>query len=234
MDDRERMRLLKLLMGTKLSGSGSSKSSSPAVTPQEMQQKYELYVATHDFHVGDLVQWKPAMKNRKKPADGEIGVVVNLLDEPVYPSLKRECDAGSPLFREPLDIAIGMLDSDGEFIVCHFDKHRFMPAVNSSMTTPEGSRLQQLCRSLTEPPDPTLRPGDFVKWKPGLKNKKKPGDGESAIVIEILEEPIFDMKKSAGTPYFLEPLSVKLGLLDSDGDFLIFHYDLRRFEKSNR
>jgi hypothetical protein len=34
--------------------------------------------------------------------------------------------------------------------------------------------------------------GQFVKWKPGLRNKTFPDYGEPAIVMVVLAEPIFD------------------------------------------
>ena len=52
--------------------------------------------------------------------------------------------------------------------------------------------------------------GQFVKWKPGLKNRKFPDYGEPAIVTAILPSPIFDPGEvSAGSPYFQEPLNVR-------------------------
>eukprot|EP01105_Mastigella_eilhardi_P004134 TRINITY_DN1547_c0_g1_i1.p1 TRINITY_DN1547_c0_g1~~TRINITY_DN1547_c0_g1_i1.p1 ORF type:complete len:253 (+),score=81.00 TRINITY_DN1547_c0_g1_i1:57-761(+) len=232
MNEREKLELLKLLMDRKKKKDGSDPEPRGAmpIGPQELFHKYKVYSQGYDLHAGDLVQWKPGMKNRKKPNEGELGIIVNALEQPVYPSLKKEADAGSPLFREPLTLAVGMLDSDGEFIVCHYDKNRFMPAYNSASASHEGSRLQQLFTVLTKMAEP-FQPGDLVHWKPGLKNKKRPAENETCVVLEVLPAPVYDMQKSAGTPYFLEPLSLKLGLLDSDGEFMVFHYDARRFEK---
>jgi len=76
----------------------------------------------------------------------------------------------------------------------------------------------------------TFRPGDVVQWKPGLKNRKRPDYGEPAIVISTLDTPIFDASEEAGSPYFHEPLTVVLGVVDPDGDLILFHFDGRRFE----
>jgi len=75
-----------------------------------------------------------------------------------------------------------------------------------------------------------FEPGDLVVWKEGLKNKARPAFAEPAIVMQVLEQPLKDLEKSAGTPYFNEPLDLVLGILDSDGDFVVFHYDKRRFQ----
>jgi hypothetical protein len=72
--------------------------------------------------------------------------------------------------------------------------------------------------------------GDLVVWKNSLKNKARPAFGEPAIVLDVLDTPLKDPEKSAGTPYFNEPLNLVLGILDSDGDFVVFHYDKRRFQ----
>ena len=77
-----------------------------------------------------------------------------------------------------------------------------------------------------------LSPGQIVRWKKGLKNRRFPRYDEPAVVVEILSKPVFDEEqKGAGSSYFQEPLELRLGILDpEDGDFVIFHFDRRRFE----
>lgn len=76
----------------------------------------------------------------------------------------------------------------------------------------------------------TLKPGMLVRWKAGLKNKKRPEYNEPAIVMEVLLDPLRDNENGAGSAYYREPLDLLLGLIDGDGDFVIFHFDQRRFE----
>ena len=72
--------------------------------------------------------------------------------------------------------------------------------------------------------------GQFVKWKPGLKNRKFPDYGEPAIVTAVLPSAIFDPSEvTAGSPYFQEPLTFVLGTYRA-GEFLEFRLDSRRFE----
>lgn len=71
--------------------------------------------------------------------------------------------------------------------------------------------------------------GDLVKWKPGLRNKGTIEYDEVAIVVEVLDPPIYDEEKGAGSPYYREPLNLVLAFLDSDNDFITFHTDKRRF-----
>lgn len=72
--------------------------------------------------------------------------------------------------------------------------------------------------------------GQLVTWKKGMKNRRSPGYGEPAIVIEVLATPLLNPGDESGTPYFREPLDIIIGTLDADGDLLCFHYDSRRFE----
>jgi len=79
-----------------------------------------------------------------------------------------------------------------------------------------------------EPPRP-FRPGDVVTWKEGMANRKRPKADEYGVVIEVLDKPLYGKEKSAGSPYFHEPLDLVIGLLDSDGDLVRYCYDKRRF-----
>jgi len=95
------------------------------------------------------------------------------------------------------------------------------------MMEPFGIHLQTLCTRLLTPSN--LQPGDIVRWKAGLKNKKRPAYDEYVVVLEVLNVPI--ISKSEGV-YFAEPLDCKLGYVDGDGDLLTFFFDSRRFEKA--
>jgi len=95
------------------------------------------------------------------------------------------------------------------------------------MMEPYGIRLQVLCQRLLTPSN--LQPGDIVRWKEGLRNKKRPAYDEFVVVLDVLSVPI--ISKSEGV-YFAEPLDCKLGYVDGDGDLLTFFFDSRRFEKA--
>ena len=92
----------------------------------------------------------------------------------------------------------------------------------------QASRLMDFYESITRSHDFT--PGSFAKWKSGLRNKKKPRYDEPIIIMEMLEEPILAPGEDAGSAYFREPLDMIAGFIDSDDDFVIFHFDSRRFE----
>jgi hypothetical protein len=87
-------------------------------------------------------------------------------------------------------------------------------------------RYSLLVKPLTE----KFVPGQCVCWKPGLRNRRMPRDGEPAVVLEVLEDPRYDETKDAGNTSFFEPLDIVLGIIEPEGDFIAFHYDSRRFQ----
>ena len=74
-----------------------------------------------------------------------------------------------------------------------------------------------------------FRPGDLVRWQPGLKYVKWPKYGETAVVVECLDPPIMDEVSGCFTPYFRTPQTLVLGL-HRDNGFHCWHFDGRRFE----
>ena len=94
-----------------------------------------------------------------------------------------------------------------------------------------GRRLAELADAMDTAH--TFRRGQFVRWKAGLKNRASPAYNDVAVVREVLAAPVFDaceQASCAGSPYFGEPLTLVLAILDPEGDFLEFRYDGRRFE----
>jgi hypothetical protein len=79
----------------------------------------------------------------------------------------------------------------------------------------------------------TFKPGDLVSYKPGLQNKSS-FPGNVGIVTRILAEPVVDETRSAGGPYFREPLDIVVAeLIKDDNDTLTlieFHLDSRRLQ----
>jgi len=96
-------------------------------------------------------------------------------------------------------------------------------------STKSFSELKRQLNVFLEEPERPFRPGDIVVWKEGCSNRKRPKVDEPCVVIEVLPEPIYGKEKSAGTPYFHEPLDIILGMLDGDGDLVRYCFDKRRF-----
>ncbi len=82
-----------------------------------------IFGENHEFKEGQLVVWKEGLKNRVRPRLQEPAVVIEILKQAVFDTEK---DSGTPYFREPLDMIIGVLDEIEEnLIFFHVDKRRF-------------------------------------------------------------------------------------------------------------
>jgi len=75
----------------------------------------------HIFNPGDIVQWKPKLRNRTLAGPF---VVMEVLDTPVF---KFDQDHHNCYFNEPLDVIIGSIDLDGDLLCYHFDSRRLEP-----------------------------------------------------------------------------------------------------------
>jgi hypothetical protein len=91
-----------------------------------LRERFALLTRPHRFSPGDLVTWKPGLRNRRIPRYGEPAVVVSVLESPVTDS---DQESGSTYFREPLDLVLGVIwDGErgrGDFVTFHFDGRRF-------------------------------------------------------------------------------------------------------------
>lgn len=76
----------------------------------------------------------------------------------------------------------------------------------------------------------TFKPGDLVTWKPGLRNKMLPDDGQPGIVIDALAEPVSDGSSDGDLPYFHEALDLAVGVTDRENDVLVYWFDSRRMQ----
>jgi len=249
----------------------------------DLRKKHELFTRGDTFKVGDIVSWKPGLRNRRYPRPGTAGIVTRIFPVPVKDASKTE--AGSPYFNEDLDVSIGVIDGDGDFVEFTYDSKRLQiiqpgellgkqvgiicdgckaeefTGVRFRCTVCDNFDLCPECQAKgAEPADhkhdhkmipieacteavlkdrletfmqtTCFVPGDIVRWKPGMKNKRLPEMDQFAVVVEVLPVPVTDEDKSVSGSYFMEPLDLKLGMVDSDGDFIIFHYDSRRFMKA--
>lgn len=75
-----------------------------------------------------------------------------------------------------------------------------------------------------------FKAGDVVVWKKGLKDRKFPDYDEPALITEVMDPPIFDNERDTGEPYFMIPLSIKIGRTIPGRGFCEYCLDGRRFE----
>jgi hypothetical protein len=88
-------------------------------------------------------------------------------------------------------------------------------------------RLRNAAMSLLEAPT-EVRPGDVVVWKPGLRNRRFPGEVSPAVVVEVTEPTPPQLDPDAADSR--EPLDLGLGVITTRGRFYVFYFDRRRFQ----
>jgi len=216
------------------SDSSSSSSPRPAVSKSfyALKESAEIFLDQPERPLapGDIVMWKEGCANRKRPRSDEPAVVLEVLPSPLF---GEEKSSGSPYFHEPLDIVLGMLDSDGDLTRYCFDKRRFRLAMKPedlAAQSPNG-KLRALALEYNKPI--TFAVGDVVMLKPGLRHRRIPDYSTVCVVAEVFAEPFRDVNAEEGTSSFYELISGRVGFLDSDGDVEFLHVDLRRFRKVN-
>jgi hypothetical protein len=87
--------------------------------PDLLAEALALYTRIDDFKVGDFVQWKPMMKNRRFPIESVPAVVVSRINPP------SETDRGGNRLIEPRDLLIGVVDGDRDFFLMEVASRRF-------------------------------------------------------------------------------------------------------------
>lgn len=95
---------------------------------QALVERYQSLNTRHAFKPGDLVTWKPGLRNRRYPYLGKPAVVLEVLATPI---LDSDTETGSTYYHEPLDLVLGLFLDEGEhrgdFLGWHFDGRRFQP-----------------------------------------------------------------------------------------------------------
>lgn len=113
------MDLMEMLAGA--SGRGNFDGTTPLKNfTEEAKDFVKHYNETETFQPGDLVEWKPGMKNSKVPEYGSPVMVLDVYDAPI----RREND-GTPYGGEPNDMRCLTMKSDSGIHAFPFDSHRF-------------------------------------------------------------------------------------------------------------
>lgn len=191
-------------------------------------EAYQKYSNKSEFHVGDAVRWKRGLKYRSVPKEDEVGVVTEVLEKPIYdPTVKS---AGEQLYREPLTLRVALVFNSMCFEF-YLDGSR-LEVVPPDQLTPaqrdQADTLRNFAEKLTMKRE-QLKPGDVVRWKAGMKNAKRPDYGQKCVVIEAYPAYRSERRGACATG-FLEPNDVRIALIDSDSDVMLFTFDSRRFE----
>lgn len=81
---------------------------------------------TPEFQVGDVVEWRPGMRNRRLPKTGFVAVISEIFAEPI---VNPEKEVSSPYFQEKMHGKIALMDEDGDILEYAADFTRFKKAV---------------------------------------------------------------------------------------------------------
>ena len=81
----------------------------------------------NSFAKGQIVTWKPGLKNRMFPNYGEPAIVTAVLPTPIFDP--TETSAASPYFHEALTLVIGIFRDD-DLLEFRVDGRRFMPVTD--------------------------------------------------------------------------------------------------------
>jgi hypothetical protein len=100
---------------------------SPAERVQQLSELANAMDKPHIFHKGQLVRWKPGLKNRAAPAYNEAVLVREIPAAPIFDTCEASSCAGSPYFGEPLTLVLALLGHDGDFVELRYDGRRFEP-----------------------------------------------------------------------------------------------------------
>jgi len=221
-----------IILGALLDDLISRSDAKKHASPEEIDKIYASYMeAPAEFRVGDIVKWKTGLKHYAQPAYGEIAVVAEVLQAPVYVASKNARDAG--VFREPLDIVLALLDDDGDVVLQHFDKRRFV-VWNDTHSIEAANILRKRMMDLITPPEQPFKAGDIVVWKQGLRNHGSIKYDEHCLVVEVFEQPIphfeSDGPKNCN---FLWSYTMNLAcyVKNADGRVVLIPVDGRRFKK---
>ena len=91
----------------------------------ELKETFDRLVKDpHEFTELTIVCWKAGLRNRRYPKYNQPVIVVEVLSDPIEDA---EQNSGSAYFKERLDIVLGIIDEEGDFVTFHFDKRRFEP-----------------------------------------------------------------------------------------------------------
>lgn len=92
---------------------------------EKLPSAYRMFYEEYKLEEGQLVEWKKGMKNKARPRLREPAIVMEVLESP---ESDTEKDSGTPYFREPLDMIVGVIEErEGSLLCFHVDKRRFKP-----------------------------------------------------------------------------------------------------------
>jgi len=89
---------------------------------QDLKERSKSFENKTNFKPGDIVTWKQGLQNKTVPEYGTPGIVIANLNPAVR---DEEKGVGSAYFNDILDIQVGFITVDNDFIIFAHDSRRF-------------------------------------------------------------------------------------------------------------
>jgi len=121
-DETDNEQILRAIISQITSDSGNKQIIDVEKHISILKSSVEKYNQKNSFKIGDIVQWKEGLKNKKRPQFGEPCIVIEVLDKAIS---DIQAPIASPYFAEKLDIKLGLLGDNKEFFTFHYDQNRF-------------------------------------------------------------------------------------------------------------
>jgi Uma2 family endonuclease len=121
-DETDNEQILRAIISQITSDSGNKQIIDVEKHISILKSSVKKYNQKNSFKIGDIVQWKDGLKNKKRPQFGEPCIVIEVLDKAIS---DIQAPIASPYFAEKLDIKLGLLGDNEEFFTFHYDQNRF-------------------------------------------------------------------------------------------------------------
>ena len=90
---------------------------------ENLKDLYRRLKEKNEIKTGDIVKWKKGLKNKNLPRYDEPSIVVDVLKEPIIDPAAQ--NAGTPYFNEQLDLVLGIITEDDNFLTFYYSSDRF-------------------------------------------------------------------------------------------------------------
>lgn len=123
MDEAEKSLLLKMISGMSAKDTTEKTSASeflkePLEYVEKLKKRKKALEEKNAFKVGDVIVWKDGLKNKRLPQYAQPAIVLEIFDTPIV-------DEDDATATEEIDIQIGFISPDDEFLAFNYDSRRF-------------------------------------------------------------------------------------------------------------
>jgi hypothetical protein len=126
MDVAEKALLIKVLEGLSTTHEKSESSNDdenahylkePKGYLDKLYNRVKALEEHNEFNIGDFLIWKEGLKNKRVPSYNQPAVVIKKHDPPLVDE--------DTSFNESMDIQLGFITEDDEFLIFNYDSNRF-------------------------------------------------------------------------------------------------------------